>query len=162
MPTWKEWSEKEVKGKTVLLWAGGLLGTPIVLALAQPPLRGMIVLGLICVALYYVGRSLSRGIVTDMVARMNKAGIDGAQKPSPRTNRAIAWTVLSIPVLIVLGLLGSVLPKGSIERGEPTAQDLANGIYAATVIRCYQMNDMDLLLNQTLCRDALRRMPASR
>ena len=96
MSIWKEWSEKEVNGKTALLWLGGLVGTPVVLTVAQPPLRGMIALGLVSAA---------------------------------------------------------------TERPVPTAEDLANGIYAATVVRCYQMNDLELVLNQTLCKDALRRLP---
>lgn len=35
--------------------------------------------------------------------------------------------------------------------------DPVKALAAGRVISCYQMNDVELLMNQTLCRDALRR-----
>jgi hypothetical protein len=46
----------------------------------------------------------------------------------------------------------------SEEREREDAETLAKGFFAAQVIRCYQMNDIELRLNESLCKDALRRI----
>lgn len=68
------------------------------------------------------------------------------------------WTTSSVWVLhafAALALLGLFAPNND---DDAAAARLANGVYGATVIRCYQMSDVELAANETLCRDALKRV----
>lgn len=63
-----------------------------------------------------------------------------------------AWCVHAFVALMIASLF---IPKND---DNAAAERLANGVYGATVIRCYQMSDFELMANETLCRDALRRV----
>lgn len=63
-----------------------------------------------------------------------------------------AWGLHAFVALMIASLF---IPKSD---DDAAAQRLANGVYGATVIRCYQMSDFELSANETLCRDALRRV----
>ncbi len=68
-----------------------------------------------------------------------------------------AWAgLLVVAGLLGIGLFAALQPDSTPQTSD--AEKLAKGYFGMQVINCYQMSDMELLANETKCKDALKRV----
>jgi fumarate reductase subunit D len=146
------WMQKDVTAKD-LKWLP--LGAGVLICLIVEPLRVLLWVILICVGLYYSFRLINRRLIPKLAGMIERSNTKWVPKHPSVGPKETAWIYV---VVFSLFVVGHFMDRPTHQSQTSNGANAAQLYFATTVIECYGMNDLQLMLNASRCKDAARRV----